>query len=507
MPPQIDDRLGLTRRGVLAGAAAAGIAAVAGTAPDAGARSSRARRTTRRRADVIVVGAGAAGSAAAHAVAKRGRSVIVLEARERVGGRTLNHELGARWPGKIAEIGGTFVGPTQDRIHALIKETGLSTFPTYDRGRTTSILAGHKALFSNSDPAAYATLVPSGGDEILPMLLKLQAMANEVPVAAPWTAPRAREWDGQTLESWARQNIADPAVRGFLDVFTVGCWGCHMRDLSLLWALFYIAAASDAKTQGQGLVLLSTTTGGAQQDRIVGGSQLIWQRIAEDLGRAVVLGAPVSRIDHAGRGVTVTSAKGRFTARRVIVAMSPALTARIMIDPAVSALRDQLVQRFPMGSYAKFEAVYEKPFWRDAGANGQVFGDNGVALSFDTSPPGGKPGVMAGFIGGDAARHWDGLGPRGRREFGLKALAEYFGPRMLRPLEYSEARWTDEVWSRGGPTGFTPPGALTGFGTALRKPVGQIHWAGTETSDRWPGYMEGAVRSGQRAAAEVLDRL
>jgi monoamine oxidase len=495
----------MTRRALIGSATVTGAAVALGSAADAEARPTRHRRATRRQADVIVVGAGAAGSAAAYAVAKAGRSVIVLEARDRVGGRTLNHSLGPAYPGKIAEIGGTFVGPTQDQIYALIAELGLGTFPTYDTGQTTSVFHGRKALFSNDNPATFLNISLDGGAEVLPALLAVQDMANQVPVEAPWTASNAVAWDSQTLYTWAQQNLILSDARDLVEVLASAIWGCQMRDISFLWVLFYIAAAGNATTTGQGLTMLLDTTGGAQQDRIVGGSQLIWITIAEALGRSsVVLSAPVNHISQSATGVTVTSAKGVYKGKHVIVAMPPALTGRIMYDPPLPPLRDQLVQRFPQGSYAKFEAVYDRPFWRENGSNGQVFGDNGVCLSWDTSPPDGTPGVMAAFIGGDAARNWDQLSASARRQFGLNALAEYFGPQALNPIEYAEARWTNDVWSRGDPTGFTAPGVLLGFGTALRSPIGRIHWAGTETSDYWPGYMEGGVRSGQRAAAEAL---
>lgn len=502
---------GMTRRRVLGSAAAAGAAVALGAAPaaeaDAKPQPKGHKPPARRSAEVIVVGAGAAGSAAAYAISKAGHSVIVLEARDRVGGRTLNHPLGPRWPGKIAEIGGTFVGPTQDQIYALIQEMGLTTFPTYDTGQTTTIFSGHKAYVTNANPLSYLNISPTVGAEAIKLILQLQDMANQVPVAAPWTAPSASEWDSQTVYTWAQQNILTSDVRHVLDTLIAAIWGCQMRDISLLWALFYIAAAGNETSSGNGINLLLDTTGGAQQDRIVGGSQLIWIRIAQQLGRAVILNAPVNHISQSASGVTVTCAQGVFKGKHVIVAMPPALTARIMYEPALPALRDQLVQRFPQGSYAKFEAVYATPFWREAGSNGQVVGDNGVVLSWDTSPPDSTPGVMAAFIAGDAARNWDQQDAATRRQIGLNALAEYFGPQMLDPLEYAEARWTDDVWSRGDPTGFTPPGVLLGFGTALRTPVGRIHWAGTETSDYWVGYMEGGVRSGQRAAAEALAAL
>lgn len=498
-----DEQPEVGRRAMLGGVATVGAAMALG--PFERAEAKQAGRAPRS-ADVIVVGAGAAGSAAAYAIHKAGRSVLLLEARDRVGGRTLNHSLGTKYPGKVSEIGGTFIGPTQTRMYELVHELGLKTFPTYDTGHTVGVINGKRSTFTNSNPLSYIKLNTLGGTDALTTFLSMERLSKQVPVEAPWTAAKAEEWDSLTLDSWTRQNMLTSAGRHMFDTLTSAVWGCQNRDISFLWALYYIAAAGNETTPGN-LTRLTATTGGAQQDRIVGGSQLIWIKIAERLGSRVVLNAPVDHISQAGNTVTVHSPRGEFRGKRVIIAMPPALTSRIRYAPDLPPLRDQLVQRFPQGSYAKVEAVYDRPFWRENGSNGQAFGDNGVVLTFDSSPPDGSPGVMAGFIGGDAARQWDRMGDGARKDFVLRAFAEYFGPGMLKPRDYFEARWTHDLWSRGGPTGFTPPGVLTGFHEALRDPVGRIHWAGTETSDYWPGYMEGAVRSGQRAAKEALAHL
>jgi monoamine oxidase len=192
----------------------------------------------------------------------------------------------------------------------------------------------------------------------------------------------------------------------------------------------------------------------------------------------------------------------------VIVAIPPALAARIEYEPLLPALRDQLTQRAPMGSYAKVDAVYERPFWRAEGLTGQAVSVNGpVRVTFDSTPKEGSPGVLLGFIGGTDARKWYGLPAEQRRQMVLDNLVNYFGEKARNPLQYIENRWTDERFSRGDPVAGLPPGVLLDFGTALRAPVGRIHWAGTETSDFWVGYMDGAVRSGERAAKEVLAEL
>ncbi|MDT5040274.1 MAG: monoamine oxidase, partial [Actinoplanes sp.] len=145
------------------------------------------------------------------------------------------------------------------------------------------------------------------------------------------------------------------------------------------------------------------------------------------------------------------------------------------------------------------------PFWRAANLTGQFLTVGGpVGYSFDNSPPDGSPGVLAGFVGGAQNLTWGPKSLAERRAAVLAQFARMFGnTRYLSPTEYFEMDWTLEEWSRGGPTAIAGPGTLTSFGPSLRAPVGRIHWAGTETSDYWQGYMDGAVRSGERAATEV----
>jgi monoamine oxidase len=171
-------------------------------------------------------------------------------------------------------------------------------------------------------------------------------------------------------------------------------------------------------------------------------------------------------------------------------------------------MREQLTQRTPMGSVIKVQAVYERPFWRDRNLNGQVVSDTGpVQVTFDNSPPDGSRGVVMGFIEATTARRLDRASAEERRRLVLDNYATYFGEQALNATGYVEARWDEEVWTRGCPVCGTPPGVLLDYGPQIRAPVGRVHWAGTETSTYWNGYMDGAVRSGERVAKEVLARL
>ena len=459
----------------------------------------------RRSADVIVVGAGLAGLTAAREVVKAGRSVIVLEARDRVGGRTLNHTPAS---GGYAELGGMFTGPTQDYIQALATEVGVGTFPTYNTGNNVFYGPRGRETYPNNTPLGTAPVDPVVDPDIILAVTQLDQMASSVPVDQPWTASSADDWDRQTLDAWLRANTTGNAE--FLAVTsaaTEAIFGCEPRELSLLYTLFYIAASGNEQNAGT-FERNFNTAGGAQERRFVGGAQTIAFRVAADLYPMVRLRTPVTRISQGTTLVTVYSDRHRFYARRVIVAVPPTLAGRILYDPPLPPLRDQLVQHMPQGSLMKFEAIYPTPFWRAQGLSGQVVSEIGpIKVTFDTSPPDGSVGIMMGFIGGREARLWENRSDAARRAAALQNLAAYFGSAALEPLEVVEFNWAAEPWNRGCPVAVLGPGTLVDFGSALRTPVDRIHWAGTETSTYWNGYMDGAVRSGKRAAEEVLAAL
>ncbi|KAB8074813.1 flavin-containing amine oxidoreductase-domain containing protein [Aspergillus leporis] len=330
-------------------------------------------------------------------------------------------------------------------------------------------------------------------------------MAAELDVNAPWNHSRSVEWDSETLQSWMNREMPHSDAQFLLTGGVQAVFSTEPREQSLLYTLSIIASAGNATTRGT-FERLVDVTGGAQERRLERGAHALADRLAINLGiRNILFRSPVTNIELKGDNYFVVSSARVVLARHVIVAMSPPLASRITYFPLLPPARDQLTQRMPMGSIGKIFAIYFRPFWRKSGLNGQILSDTGaVRTLLDSSPDDGSFGAMLCFMEADEARRLDRLGNLDITEEITRDLIRYLGPEAINVSGWDMVQWDHEMYSRGGPAAYAPPGVLTAYGTALRAPYNRIHFAGTETSDYWIGYMDGAVRSGERVAAEVL---
>jgi monoamine oxidase len=443
--------------------------------------------------DVLIIGAGFSGLTAAHELRAAGKTVRILEARERPGGRVK--------PGAIAghsiDLGGMWVGTTQKRLLELVERQQLTLYPTWLEGKCVIELLGKSTLCPRED---FAPALPLAAKlEYAYLEGRLKRMVDAIPLNDPASASHALIWDAMSLGEWIRRNVRTKALRLVLTLVTRSVFCAEPDDLSLLHFLFYLKS-------GNGLdALISAEPGGAQHYVVAGGLHQAAQRLADDLGDAILYGAPALAVEQSDGLVTVTAPRGQFTADRLIVAIAPSLGGSIDWNPMLPHARDAVHQRMPMGSVIKTWIAYDRPFWRETGLNAFISSDRaGFSPCFDVSPPGG-PGLISGFFDASEASTWSGRTPAERRAEVLALLTRTLGSEAATPLDYTENDWTTERWSRGCYAAYAPPGVWTRLGGALREPVGRIHWAGTETAIESNGYVEGALQAGERVAAEIIN--
>ena len=442
--------------------------------------------------DCCVIGAGFAGLTAALRLKQAGRSVALLEARDRVGGRTFTQVLD---DGTWIDRGGAWTGPGQDRIYAMMTEFGVSGYKQYLDGEAMMVVDGKQTRYSGTVPL---TMSPWAVANMGAVFLELGQMCKSIPLAEPWKAKNAKKWDQISLAKWLHGNTLSKFAHDLLDTALAGLYTSAASEVSMLWALYQMAS-------GGGPNFVLSIKDGSQDSRVVGGMGAISGLMAAEIDDSLHLSAPVRRIEQDADGVTVRADDMTVRARRVVVAVPLVIANQILYEPMLPVDRTFLQQRVPSGAVFKINIVYDEPFWRADGLTGQSAAPNTPApVTIEACTDKDRPGVMCVIVEGPIAREACRLDESERRAAVLAELVKRFGDKAKSPQHYIEQNWTVERYSGGGMIGHTGTGVLTEFGHALREPCGRIHWAGTESSAVMCGWIDGAIRSGERAASEIM---
>ena len=388
----------------------------------------------KKQTDVVIVGAGISGLTAAYELKKAGKKTLVVEARDRVGGRTMPGEL----QGQPFDLGGQWVGPEQRRIMQLCADLGLETFPQYDSGYQLLEMRGKVGKYKGVIPKLPIFALLSADRAIK----RINRIASELELLSPWNAPFAEKLDGITAETWIRKNVRTETARELIRIATRAIFSAEPSEVSMLFFLSYIRGAGS-------LEQLADVQGAAQQDRIQGGAFQIALRLAERVGKAsILLNSPVRSIEQSARGVRLISDRWDIQAKKAIVALSPNLILGINFGTQAPVERLALARRMPMGSVTKAIIGYERPFWRDSGMAGMAVSDKGpFGPVFDACQPGDSRGYLVGFLEGEEGRRFALSSEEERRKAIVATLVRLFGSEAARPTGYIEKNWTMDEWS------------------------------------------------------------
>lgn len=441
--------------------------------------------------DVLIIGAGAAGTTAANDLRNAGLSVAVLEARDRVGGRLWTDVV----DGAMLEIGGQWLSCEHDALRATIDELGLETYSRYRDGESVYVGSDGEArrFVGETLPVAADT-----AKTIAEITARLDRMASEIDPDRPWEHPHAEEWDSITWEAWLRsQTNDDDAARNLAWVTGAAMLTKPAHTFSLLQSLLMAASAGSYSNLVNADFILN--------ERVVGGLQQVPVLLAERLGDDVFLNQPVRALEWGTGGVCATTDTMTVKARYAILALAPVLYNRINFAPSLPRRQHQMLQHLSMGSAIKVQAVYDRPFWRDNGLSGTAFSPYELLHeTYDNTSYGDKRGTLVGFVSDQNADLVFALTADERRERILDSLSHYYGPEALRPVVYNESDWCADEWTRGAFGASFDMGGLHRYGADLRASVGPLHFACSDLAGAGYQHVDGAIRMGHSAAENIV---
>jgi monoamine oxidase len=444
--------------------------------------------------DAIIIGAGLSGLQAAKTLSQQGKTVLILEAKERVGGRVWTIPTNDN---EHLDVGGQWVAKSHQKMQELLREYAIGTFPTYIHGY--SLISFHHTVkkYRAIPPIPLKSLWA-----LFKLMTRFERLARKIILPTPWETQQSRELDAITVKDWIYSKSDSPLVIAMFTAMLEALFCCDLDSTSMFQALIAV------KSSGS-LNFMLGNKNGAQEERIQGGAQNVCDAIMNSISATIRFHSPVTQIHQHHDYVEVCSNETRYTAKKVIVSIPLPSAKEINFYPHLPLAKQALVDAMFMASVIKYQFVYETPFWRASGNHsGMALSLDGfVSGTFDNSLPNSPKGIMVAFVHANHAKELLEQSQERRITIVKNELSLLFGKDALKPITINEHTYMTDKWIKGCYAGVFPPQILSHYGSELRTPFQHIHWTGTETSVHFMGYMEGAVLSGERAANEVLSSI
>ncbi|KAE8139717.1 hypothetical protein BDV38DRAFT_291004 [Aspergillus pseudotamarii] len=448
--------------------------------------------------DVIVIGAGFSGLQAAYSAQQAGLSAAVVEARDRVGGKIWSVPLAS---GRgYAELGGAWINNSlQPRVWKYVERFGLEV--------VTQRLEGTAVMQENQDSRLEFPfgVTPDWSEA---EKKNLEYIRDHIQAESLKPGLPSAQDDSVSLDQYVRNLGALPKVANMVNLWARVMHGLESTEESAAWFIDYCR-----RNKGLLAIRADDSTGG-QYMRFKDGAQSIAEEIARLVGaQNIHLGSPVASINEHGSYVSVVTRDGKtFDAKKCILSIPSTMYRELNITPALPKPVQEVTDGTVLGDYNKAIVCYDRPWWRSEGFNGYFASYTGpVILARDTSVDERNHFSLTCFVNGQPGRDWGKLYPHERRAVVLKQIAKIFNAdansEAFRPIEVFDQVWKHEEFSRGALAPVHAIGHLTKYASVYGKPVGNIHFVGTEYSTEWKGYMEGALCSGERGAREVVEAM